>query len=283
MAKYVILAESGGDLPQDVIDHYGIYVIPMHVTFGDETKDDGAFPITELFQYYKKSGTLPKTAAANSYEFSMMYERIHQEHPESRILYLAYSAVTTCTYQNAINAIEDRDYIIPFDTKFCSAGQAFVVLQIARFLETNPEADPSEIIAFGENIRSSTHMGFFPGDLDYLRAGGRVSKAAYLGARILSLNPLIEINDGYLEATKKMRGKMDKVSRQLLKEYPAQHHFTKDLLFFIYSHGYSEVLMQELTATAKDMEFREIHWVKCGAVVSTHSGPGAFGIVGLSE
>lgn len=283
MKKYIILAESGGDVPQEIVDQYGMYVIPMHVTFGDETRDDGHFPTTDVFDYYKKSGNLPKTAASNSYEFEQIYNQIHEEHPEAHILYLAYSAVTTSTYQSGVNAIEDRDYITPFDTKFCSAGQAYVILCMARYIEAHPDASIEEILAYGENIRSRTHMGFFPGDLDYLRAGGRVSNAAYMGAKILSLSPLIEINDGYLVAQKKYRGKMEKISKKLLKDYVAMHNFSKELLFLIYSPGFPEKQKEELEQMAKEMGFKEVMWVCTGAVVSTHSGPGAFGIVGLSE
>lgn len=283
MQKYVILAETGADIPQDMADRFGIYIIPMHVSFGEETKDDGRFPTTEVFDYYKNTGKLPKTAACNSYDFEQMFDQIHAEHPESTILYLAYSAVTTSTYQSAIVAMEGRDYIVPFDTRFVSAGQAYVIYLMAKYIEDHPAASVEEILAYGEDIRSRTHMGFFPGDLDYLRAGGRVSNAAYLGAKILSLNPLIEINNGYLIATKKYRGKMTKVSKKLVKDYCEQHHFSKDLLFLIYSPGLSETLKDELMAIAAELGFQEIRWICTGAVVSTHSGPAAFGIVGLSE
>lgn len=283
MGKYLILAESGGDVPKEMAEKYGIYIIPMHVSFGNETKDDGFFPTTDIFDYYKNTGKLPKTAACNSYEFEEMYDKIHAEHPDSHILYLAYSAVTTSTYQSGLVAMEGRDYITPFDTKFCSAGQAYVILLMARYIEEHPDASIEEIIAYGEDIRPRTHMGFFPGDLDYLRAGGRVSNAAYMGAKILSLNPLIEINDGYLVASKKYRGKMNKVSKKLLREYVEEHHFTKDLLFLIHSPRFPESQMEELTQIAKELGFQEIRWICTGSVVSTHSGPGAFGVVGLSE
>ena len=65
-------------------------------------------------------------------------------------------------------------------------------------------------------------MGFIPGDLDYLRAGGRVSNAAYLGAKILGLHPLIEIQDGKLISTKKYRGSMARVIVQMARELPEQ-------------------------------------------------------------
>lgn len=62
-----------------------------------------------------------------------------------------------------------------------------VILYMARYLEANPECLLQEDVCKAEEFRSRCRMGFFPGDLVYLKAGGRVSNAAYLGAKILSL------------------------------------------------------------------------------------------------
>ncbi len=283
MKKYIILAETGGDVPQDLIDKYGIYTVPMHVSFGDVTKDDGTFPVTDIFEYYEKTKQLPQTAGTNMYDFEQVYDKIHAEHPESTILYLAYSAVTTVSYQCGLNAMEDRDYIVAFDTKFASAGQAFVIEKVAQYIEANESASVDDIINYATEIRSRTHMGFFPGDLEYLRAGGRVSNAAYLGAKILSLNPLIEIDDGYLIAKKKYRGKMAKVSKKLIKDFTEEHNLCKDYVMLIFSPRLPEDLKAELMEYTKSLGFEKVRWVQTGSVVSTHSGPAAFGITGMSE
>lgn len=283
MSKYIILAETGADIPADLAKQYGIYIVPMHVSFGSETKDDGAFPTTEVFDYYKKSGDLPRTSGCNVTDFDKILDKIHEKHPESHILYLAYSAVTTCSYQSAVISAEGRDYITAFDTKHVSAGQCMVVLQIARFLEENPDAELSVVLEKAAEYSEACRMGFFPGDLDYLRAGGRVSNIAYLGAKILSLNPLIELIDGKLVATKKYRGSMDKAAKKLFAEFTEKYHLSKDILFFPYSPGLSENTKKDIEDRARALGFEEIRWIQTGSVVSTHSGPGAFGVCGISE
>ncbi len=283
MKKYIILAETGGDVPQDLIEKYGIYTVPMHVSFGDVTKDDGTFPVTDIFEYYERTRQLPQTAGSNMFDFEQVYDKIHAEHPESTIIYLAYSAVTTVSYQCGVNAMDGRDYIVPFDTKFVSAGQAFIVEKVAQFIEDNEDATVEDIIAYATELSSLTHMGFFPGDLDYLRAGGRVSNAAYMGAKILSLNPLIELDGGYLLAKKKYRGKMAKVAKKLITDFTATHNLNKDYVMLIFSPRLPEDLKADLKAHAHSLGFKEVRWVQTGSVVSTHSGPAAFGIAGMSE
>ena len=41
MGKYVIVAESGSDVTPELCERYGIVRVPMHVTIGDETVEDG--------------------------------------------------------------------------------------------------------------------------------------------------------------------------------------------------------------------------------------------------
>ena len=220
MHNYIFLAETGSDIPADLAERYGVYTVPMHVAFGDETKDDRTFPATDIYRFFESTGTLTKTSGSTVGDFEVVFEKLQKEFPDKHILHLAYSAVTTCSYQSAVIAAEGRKNITSIDTKHVSAGQSLVILLLARFLEANPDAAHEEVLEKAEELAKRVKMGFFPGDLAYLRAGGRVSNAAYLGAKILSLNPLIELLDGHLKATKKYRGKMDKVAIQLLKEFP---------------------------------------------------------------
>ena len=183
---------------------------------------------------------------------------------------------------SAILAAEGRTGIVCVDTKHVSAGQAAVVLAMARYLKENPETTVEEAAAMARTISDRTRMSFIPGDLDYLRAGGRVSNAAYLGAKILSLHPLIEIQDGKLISTKKYRGNKAKVVRQVARE-------CLDLLersepvYFVYGEGLDEAIRRDVEHIAKELGFDAFLWVKTGCVIAAHSGPGAFGVVGSAR
>ncbi|MBQ2776740.1 MAG: DegV family protein, partial [Peptococcaceae bacterium] len=111
MQKVILVTESGSDLMPQWREKYGVYIIPMHVSFGDETKDDGTFSVADVCGYYNRTGAVPKTSGCNPDEFMRLFDEIHAEHPEAHILYLAYSAVTTCSYQSGVIAAEGRDYV----------------------------------------------------------------------------------------------------------------------------------------------------------------------------
>lgn len=280
MNGYILMVETGADIPSDLVERNNIVTVPMHISFGDETRDDGTFPPEEIFSYYERTGTLPQTSGCTTADFEKAFDLIHAKYPDKHILHLAYSAATTCSYQSAMIAAEGRNYVTSIDTKQVSAGQANIVLSIASYLDCSPTTPLNEVTTLVENLIRRCHMSFFPGDLVYLKAGGRVSNAAYMGARILGLLPLIELQDGKLISTKRYRGKIERMAEQLLQDCVKTQKLQRDGICFVYSAGFSPKLREHITTTAQWMGFNDILWIQTGCVVSTHCGPGAFGVVG---
>ena len=282
MNPILLMAESGSDITPEIAAKYGITIVPMHVAFGGETRDDGFFPVTQMFEHYAKTRDLPRTSGCTPHDFEVVFDRVQSEHPGQPILHLAYSACTTCSMQSGMIAAEDRENIHFVDTKQVSAAQGAVVIAMAEYLKANPEATIEQAMEKAKQISAQVRMGFFPGDLDYLRAGGRVSNAAYLGAKLLSLHPLIEILDGKLMSTKKYRGNMAKVVSKLVTEY-LENLDPDQPLYFIYGAGLDEKIMRDVEAIAADKGFARVSWVQTGCVIAAHSGPGAFGLVGFAK
>ncbi|MBQ2245277.1 MAG: DegV family EDD domain-containing protein [Oscillospiraceae bacterium] len=278
--KIILLAETGSDIPASVAKEKGIYLVPMHVTMGDETLDDGAFPPEEVCAYYDRTGKVPTTSASIPHDFTTVLTQIRREHPGSQILHLAYSAVTTCSYQNALLAGEGQTDIRSVDTKHVSVGQCAVVLAMADYLMSHPDITLEQAAAEAERISARTQMCFIPRNLDYLRAGGRVSNAVALVGNLLGLHPCIEIIDGKLIAGKKYRGNMTKTVPTLIREYTEKHALDRSFLYFIQSPYLEEDVKQIAETTARELGFRATEWIKTGCVITCHGGPGAFGIVG---
>lgn len=278
----LIVAETGADIPLELVEAYQINIVPMHVAMGNETLDDGKFPIQKIYDYHRHTRKVPTTSATNPEEYRNMFEKLHREYPEKQILHLCYSAVTTATYQNSLIGSEGLGYVTHIDTKGVTLSQAAVVLKIARYLEKKPLASMEELIKVTNDYISKLKFCFLPGSLEYLRAGGRVSNAAYLGASILGMKPLIEIIDGKLVCTKKYRGKMKKVSQQLIKDAISINNYENDELYFIYSEGLDKEIMDNAVKEVNNHGYQNIQWIKTGGVITCHCGPGAFGIGGFS-
>lgn len=280
MGKIVLLAETGSDITKEVAEEYGIYLVPMHVAFGEDTKDDGTFPAEEVCRYYEENGQLPKTSGSVPEDFEKIFDRIHEEHPDSQILYMAYSSVTTCSYQSAQISAEERDYVTSVDTKHVSAGQYVAVVTMAKLLKEHPEWTIEEAAEKAREVSESVRMCFAPDTLEFLRAGGRVSNGAALCGMLLKIHPVIEILDGYLKATKKKRGKMKKVAPQLAVDYIMENQLDREEIWLICAPGLEEETKTLCEEAVKGCGVKKITWVKTGGVITTHGGPGAFGVVG---
>lgn len=283
MNPIILVAETGSDITPELAAQYQIQIVPMHVTFEDKTLDDGAFPVEDICDYYQATRKVPKTSGSTPEDFNVVLDEIHAKWPEAQVLYLAYSAVTTCSYQSALIASTDRDYVTSFDTKHVSIGQGSIVVSMAQALQENPEMSMEEAVEKAKDLSARARMCFLPDNLDFLRAGGRVSNVACLGSRILSLHPCIEVLDGRLMATKKYRGKMEKVAAQLIEEYTEKNNLERDCLWMVYTIGLDDSVRRSAEAAAEKCGFKRVRWIQAGGVITTHGGPAAFGIAGFAK
>ena len=280
----VLTAESGSDISPALAERYGIYIVPMHVSFGAETRDDGSFPPDEICAYYDRTGHLPKTAGSSPEDFTKAFDDIRSKWPNAGILHLAYSAVTTVSYQSAVIASEGRENIVCLDTKHVSAGQCAIVIALAKYLEKHPETTLDQAAAKAKELMGKARMCFIPDDLEYLRAGGRISNVVYfLGGRLLHFHPRVEVLDGKLVATKKYRGSMEKAVASLIKDYTAENHLSKDHLWLLHTVRYSESMIETAENAARECGYHNITWIQAQGVITTHGGPNAIAVAGFSE
>ena len=283
MSSIILLAETGSDITKELAQELNVRLVPMHVTLGDVTLDDGSFPAEDVHSYYERTGKTPTTSGSTPYDFESVLEEIFSQDPNAQVLYLAYSAVTTCSYHSCELAIEEKPYanqVRLVDTKHVSVGQGAVVIATAKWLREHPEATLEEAAAKAVEIADQTKMCFIPKNLDYLRAGGRCSNAVALVGNLLNLHPCIEIIDGRLIAGKKYRGAMSKLASALLREFSEKHGLKKDHIYFIHTPYMEEAILTALDAEAKALGYETGTWMKTGCVITCHGGPGAFGIVG---
>lgn len=283
MSNIIILAESGSDLPKEIAKQYGIMLVSMHVTLGAVTLEDGSFPVEDIYSYYAEHKKLPKTSGCSPQDFIEIFDTIHDKWPEKHILHMAYSAVTTCSYQSALIASEGRDYVTSIDTRQVSAGQGAIVIQLAEMLKDRPDTSLSEAVEIAEKLCRQARMSFIPESLEYLKAGGRVSNAVFLGGRLLNIHPSIELDNGYLVAKKKYRGRMERVTIKLLEDFTQRENLIKDQVWFMWSLGMPNEVKSMVEMKAKELGFKKITWIQTGCVITSHAGPGAFGIAGFSK
>lgn len=281
MKQIIIVTETGADLSSEEIHKYNIQVVAMHVVMEEESLNDGEFETSLIFDYYDKNKKIPSTSATNPNEYANIFEKIHTQYPDALILHLCYSAITTATWQNAHIASDGLEYVYHVDTKGVSALLGGIVIEVAKYIANHPLASIHEVMERANEIIANGRMAFLPKNLVYLKAGGRVSNAAYLGATLLKLRPVIEIIDGTLVCTQKFRGSMKLAIKKLVEEYLEKYTFQPDTLFIITGFDLDLESKEMAIALVKEHGYSSIRFVNPGCVISTHSGPGSFGIGGI--
>ena len=140
-----------------------------------------------------------------------------------------------------------------------------------------------------ENIRaltSKTYGSFVVDRLDYLRAGGRCSTIAMLGANLLSLKPSIIVNnkDGSMTVGKKYRGKLEKVLPQYIDDKLAEFDNINPKRVFITHSGISDERLKLVYDYLKSKNvFNEILISRAGCTISSHCGPNTLGILFMTK
>lgn len=278
MPKIVITAETGCDIPAAEAAELGVTLVPMHVSLGEKTIDDGELSSAEMLERCRQLGVLPKTSGCMPVDFQRVFDRIHEQDPSAQILHVAYSAATTCSLESAMTAAEGRDYVATMDTGHVTIGQGLIVRETAAWVRAHPEATLEQARAHAEELSGRVRMAFLPGDLGYLRAGGRLSNAAFVGATLLKIKPVVELIDGRLVATKKLRGSMTSAAVALIDYLALREEFDPSRVVFVKSPGLPDQVQQAASDHARDLGFERVEWYDTGNVITSHCGPGALGV-----
>ncbi|MDN6195876.1 MAG: DegV family protein [Atopostipes suicloacalis] len=284
MKKYILTTESGSDLSEEMIEEYDIHIVPMHVTMGNQTHADGSFEVKEVFRFYEMTDQLPKTSGATPEDFKKVFSEIFEKYPNAHIIHIAYSAVTTVSYDSANIAAQEFENISIVDSKHVTIGAAAIVKRTAQYIQENPEISPEEIVAFVEDIRERTHMYFLPKTLRYLKAGGRVSSVAFFSANLLNIHPTIVLENGYLVPGKKYRGSFERSLKRMVNDFFKNYSIDLDTLLIVGSPEISNEKKKEISSLLRKFGVKgDPNWMKTGAVIASHGGPEAIGIAGIEK
>lgn len=281
MRKIILTTESGADIPMDLAVKHGVQVVPMHIIMDDRDYEDGTLPVEDIYDFYDRTKKIPSTTATNIHEYQEFFKKIRSDFPECVIIHIGYTSKASSSFQNAVIATEDYDDLILIDALNVTGGLLAIVMYAVSVLEKNPGIEPMKLVEKIESIIPKSRLAFVPGSLEFLKAGGRVSNLAYLGGALLKIKPRIELVDGKLVSTKKYRGKMAEVAEKLMQDYLNQYQINREQVYLIYSIGLDEQIKHQMEKMAKDNGFQLIQWIEAGAMISTHAGPGGFGIAGI--
>lgn len=273
-----VITDSGSDILPG--EYPGLEVLPLSVTFGTKTYQDGVDLTHERFyELLIESDDLPKTGQVNPYAFSQALAAAHEAGDEAVVVTL--SSKLSGTHQSAMTAAaEARGHVRVVDSLNVCVGERVLVELALRLAEQGLSA--AEIADALETARDRVEVVALLDTLEYLRRGGRISGAAGMVGELLSIKPAITVCDGKVEILGKARG--SKNGRNLLNQQVKTAggiDFTMPLALGY--AGLSPKLLEKYIADSRELWEAgcsdgnlPVHTV--GATIGTHVGPGAIAL-----
>ena len=276
-----IISDSTCDLSKELIEKYGIRIIPLYVRLGeDEYKDGVNITPEELYKWSDDHGETPKTAASSVADIE---EYIDKDGDDEYIIF-TISSQMSANFNNCKLAAEDlemEDRIFVIDSANLSTGIGLQVLRAAELAAEGKKAE--EIVSYIESIKGRVRASFVIDTLVYLYRGGRCSGLAAFFGSALKLHPRISVDDGAMHPEKKYRGKIDRCVLDYVKDMePALLKAEKARVFITHS-GCDSAIVDSVKAYLESLNhFDEILETRAGAVISSHCGPGTLGVLFIS-
>lgn len=278
MAKKVIItSDSTTDLSKELIERYGVKIIPLGVTLGDTSYRDGIDINPDMiYEHYKKTGELPKTSAANIDDCINFFTPLVNE--GYAIVHFTISSEMSSTFNNTRLAAMELDDVYVVDTKNLSTGGGLLVVSACEMALAGKEA--AEIAKECEELTAKVDASFVLDDLEFLHKGGRCSALAALGANLLKLKPCIAVRNGKMGVTKKYRGKFGAVLAEYINDCLANLDDIDTSRVFVTHAGCDEEIvnacLEQVKATGA---FKEVFLTRAGCTVSSHCGRNTLGVL----
>lgn len=277
MKPVILTADSTCDLSPELKAQFQIRTVPLTITEGDASYLDGVdFQPDQIYEIYRKDGTLPKTSAVSPQEFLEFFGPLVEEGYE--IVHVDISSKLSATYQNACIAAGELGGIYPVDSSHLSASSFLLLLEACRLRDAGKSA--REIAQALEQQKQKLVTTFVVDTLEFIWKGGRCSGVTALGANLLHIKPCLEMRDGELKVGKKYRGSIEKVYAQYLRDLLSRDDIDTRAAVMVHSGGITEETLERLRQLVLELSpIERLYTLRAGCTISSHCGPGTMGLL----
>ena len=212
MSSYILSCCSTADLKKSHFEERDIRYICFHYSlngkeYADDLGESIAFPD---FYRMMSEGAETSTSQVNISEYLDYFTALLAEGKD--VLHVALSSGISGSVNSARNAAaiaaerypDRKIYVV--DSLAASSGFGLLMDKLADLRDEGKPID--EVREWAEENKNNAHHWFFATDLTFFVKGGRISKAAGWFGGLMSICPLLNVNDkGQLVPRSKIRGK----------------------------------------------------------------------------
>lgn len=280
MGRVRIMADSTCDLSKELLERYGVELLPLNIVMEDTCYLDGIETDPDaIYAWADANRTTPKTAAPGI-EAAINFLRPAKEAGED-VLFFGISEQMSATCQVvrlAADELEYEEHVCVIDSMNLSTGIGLQVLHAAELAAEG--ASLQELKEELEEYRKRVRASFVVDTLTYLHRGGRCSSVAALFGNTLKLKPRIAVTAGKMGVSKKYRGNRKKTVLCYVKDMEEELLLAERNHVFITHSGIEREIVEDVRAYLNSLNyFEEIHETRAGGVISSHCGPGTLGVL----
>lgn len=289
--NFEIVTDSSCNLIEDMIDDFGLHILPLTFMVDGEDKVYQSYlkgERTDLKQFYTmmREGKVFKTSLPNLADAESLFREILAEGKD--ILYLGFSSGLSGTYQ-AIELLAKQlqeEYphqkIYSVDTLAASGGQGLLVWYAVQHARAGESIE--QVRDWVEENKLHLAHWFTVDDLMFLFRGGRVSKTAAWAGTLLNIKPVLHVDDeGHLIPMEKVRGRKKSLNALVDHMASSANKPISDQMVFI-THGDCAEDAEYVASLVKDrFGVREVVINYVDPVIGAHSGPGTMALFFLAD
>jgi DegV family protein with EDD domain len=279
VTRIAIVTDSGVNVPAEVQREYDIHIVPLKVTFGDQTYRDGAdITTSQFYEMLQEASQLPTTSQPSAGDFVEVYSRLSEE--ADAIVSIHLSALLSGTVKSALTARQSVNHVPVevIDSRSASLGLGFVVMAAAR--AARESGSLADVLAAAQNLIPKISVLFVVDTLKYLHMGGRIGGASALLGSALKIKPLLQLTEGEVNPLERVRSKCRATERML--EIMAQRLEAEEGDGLVHAAVAHADRADEALALREQVESRfepaEFYLVELPPALGTHVGPGTLGL-----
>jgi DegV family protein with EDD domain len=273
-----IATDSTCDLPPGYVEDYDVTVVPINIQFGTDTYEDGVTIDRETFvRKIEEMGILPTTSQPSAGQFKQYYESL-KEQGATDIISLHVTSKLSGTYRSSVLAkelLEGQVRVHPFDSASGSVTLGFMCMEASRMARAGKGV--AEILSRMETIREQGCLALTLKDLRYAQMSGRTGKLQSSLASLLSIKPIVLLEDGLLDVVEKVRTRGKAVDRLL--DILAERVGRTEPVNLAVVHSMVPDQGQELLEKARSLfNCQETFLADLTSSLVVHFGPGTLGL-----
>ena len=276
-----IMTDAAGSLTHADAQRNGITLLHSYITLNGKCLPETHLHPAELYAAMR-NGSKVSTSQASVFERQQFFESVLDRF--EKVLYLCVGSVYTGNYTAALEWKKQHDpqnRLIVIDTGAASGRLAAIVLAVKSYLTKTK--DMEKTVEFAAKAVSACEEYVFLDRLEYLAAGGRLSRTSAFVGDMLKMKPVVSPQAEGAKKVGVLHNQEDQIKMAFQRLAISLTKETKALIMLEYSDNHALVNDTIMPLIAESFPQAQIIVQPLSLTSGAHMGPGTWAVAFLPE